>query len=69
MKKNSNKKFCGLYGAHVIVSNYNNNGECICLSCLGHHCSNCQHYSDLVDESVRLDQLRLERCINCQKQK
>ncbi|MBR5354884.1 MAG: hypothetical protein IK122_02050 [Alphaproteobacteria bacterium] len=65
MSENSDKKFCGLQGAHVVVSEYNDNGECICLFCLGHMCSRCKHYRNLVAESVRLDQVKLERCINC----
>lgn len=69
MAENKEKKFCGLHSAHVVVSEYNKNGECKCLSCIGYSCSKCQHYRDLVDESVRLDQVKLERCINCLNQR
>lgn len=67
--KKSEKRFCGFQSAHVVVSEYNKNGQCKCLSCPIGACSRCQHYRDLVDESVRLDQVRLERCINCVKQR
>ena len=63
------KKFCGLHGAHVVVSEYNKNGKCKCLSCPGFVCVRCKKYQDLVVESVRLDQVKLERCINCIKQR
>ena len=66
--KNVEKRFCGLHGAHVVVSEYNKNGECECLSCPGFTCSRCKKHQDLVDESVRLDQVKLERCINCMNQ-
>ena len=69
MSENKDKKFCGFQGAHVVASEYNDDGECICLFCLGNICSRCKHYRNLVDESNRLGQIRLERCINCIKQR
>ena len=60
---------CGLHSANVVVSAYNENGECKCLSCVGCWCKNCQQYKDLLDEANRNDWLRLERCINCMNQR
>ena len=59
------RKFCGLQGAHVVMSEHNNNGQCKCLDCVGAGCQSCQQYKNLLDEANRKDQIKLERCINC----
>ncbi len=69
MSENIDKKFCGFQAAHVVISEHNNNGECKCLGCAGCGCQSCQQYKDLLDESNRKDQLKLERCISCLNQK
>ena len=69
MSENKDQKLCGFQGAHVVVSEYNNNGECACLGCPGCNCPDCEHYKDLLHESAQLEQMRLERCINCIKQR
>ena len=69
MPENTDKKFCGFQGAHVIISEYNNNGKCDCLGCPGLACQTCKKYKELREESERENQLRLERCINCIKQR
>ena len=62
-------KICGLHASTVVVSEYNNNGECKCLNCPGVYCQSCQQYQDLLDESDKKNQLKLERCTNCLKQR
>ncbi len=69
MSENSNKKFCGFHAAHVVISEHNNNGECVCLQCPGVACHSCWKYKELLEESERKNQLRLERCISCLNQK
>lgn len=69
MSEKVDKKFCGLHAAHVVISEHNNNGECKCLGCAGCGCQSCQQYKDLLDESDRKNQLKLERCISCLNQK
>ena len=62
---------CGLHAANVVVSEYNKNGECPCLNCnpCTMHCQQCSHYKDLLKEADEKDQIRLERCIACMKQR
>jgi hypothetical protein len=60
---------CGLHACNVVVSPYNENGECECLGCAGVRCQDCERYKDLLDEADKNNWLRLERCINCMKQK
>ena len=69
MKNNNDKKFCGFQGAHVVASEYNNNGACECLGCPGCACQSCRKYKELLRESMKQEQLRLERCVNCIKQR
>ena len=60
---------CGLHASNVVVSDYNNNGLCRCLGCVGNFCQVCQQYKDLLDEADKNNQIKLERCIACMKQK
>ncbi|MDE6250691.1 MAG: hypothetical protein K2M34_03600 [Alphaproteobacteria bacterium] len=46
------KRMCWLHGAHVVVSEYNNNGTCNCMDCHGTHCQNCPTYQAKVAEIV-----------------
>ena len=63
------KPLCGLHDANVVVSEYNWNGTCKCLNCNPCTCQTCSRYKELLDESTKKDQLRLERCLACLKQK
>ena len=58
---------CGLWHAHVDVSEHNDNGECECLECFGGHCHTCQRYVDLVEELIAAT--NETRCFLCQQQK
>ena len=69
MSGSVDKKLCGLYGCHVVQSDYNENGNCKCLSCSGLWCQDCTKYKNLLDEANKNDWIKMERCINCQKQK
>jgi len=69
MAEDNSKKYCGLFGCHVVQSEHNKNGTCKCLKCMGLCCENCQQYKDLRDEADKNDWVKLERCISCQKQK
>ncbi len=69
MSENVGKKFCNFHAAHVVISEYNNNGECACLKCPGMACQSCWKRKELLEESERKNQLRLERCISCLNQK
>ncbi len=60
---------CGLHACNVAASSYNESGGCKCLNCAGVRCHDCGQYKDLLDEADRNNWLRLERCINCMKQK
>ena len=62
---------CGLHGVNVVVSEYNENGECKCLKCLSSimWCQNCTQYKKLLQEADDKNQLRLERCIACMNQR
>ncbi len=46
------KKMCGLWHAHVEISQHNNNGTCPCLSCggIGVLCHKCKTRQDLAQE-------------------
>jgi len=60
---------CGLHACNVVISAYNNQGLCKCLGCIGNVCQICQQYQDLLDEANKNNQIKLERCIACMKQK
>jgi len=58
---------CGFQAANVLVSQYNENGECPCLKCnpCTGHCRECEQYKKLLKEADENQWLRLERCISC----
>ncbi len=60
---------CGLHACNVVVSCHNENGNCKCLNCAGVRCQSCQQYKNLLDEADRNDWIKLERCMDCMKQK
>lgn len=60
---------CGLHASNVVISEHNNNGACRCLGCVGISCQNCQQYQNLLDEADKNNQIKLERCIACMRQK
>ena len=60
---------CGLHACNVVISDHNNQGQCKCLGCVGNFCQVCQQYKDLLDEANKNNQIKLERCIACMKQK
>lgn len=55
------KTFCGLHGANIEKSVYNNDGQCKCLGYSGNWCQHC--------ESLKNNEVRLERCTGCLKQR
>ena len=63
------KTFCGLHGANVEMSTYNKDGQCKCLGCPGNWCQSCGHYKELLDESSKKNEIKLERCFNCLRQR
>lgn len=63
------KPMCGLHGVNVVLSEYNENGKCRCINCNPCMCQQCSRYKELLDESDALNQLKLERCISCMRQK
>ncbi len=63
------KPMCGLHGAHVVLSEHNENGKCRCINCNPRACQVCSRYKELIDESNRNNQLKLERCLACLRQK
>ena len=60
---------CGFHAANVVVSKYNENGECPCLKCnpCTVHCKECEQYKKLLKEADEKQWLRLERCVSCLK--
>ena len=63
---------CGLHACNVVISEYNENGKCKCLKCmgLGSRCHDCEQYKSLVEESYKNNESSyLERCLNCQRQR
>ena len=71
MAQNVGNPMCGLHGVNVVVSGYNNNGECACLKCQSGtmYCQECGQYKRLLQEADNKMQMRLERCISCMNQK
>lgn len=59
------KPMCGLWHANVVVSPYNDNGECPCLECFGMHCRDCNVYQAKVAEIA--DIVRPTNCQKCQR--
>lgn len=64
-----NKTLCGYHAANVVISEYNENGECKCLGCAGCRCQTCEQRTKLIQESWEKNEVRLERCMACLKQK
>lgn len=58
------KKICGLFGASVIISQYNNYGSCACLGCIGNKCTICDRYQSLL-KTLYIDTIQCEKCMNC----
>lgn len=56
--------YCPLYGTNVIISEYNKNGQCKCLSCspFGMRCQACEYRDELVAERTSMI---ANRCIQC----
>lgn len=71
MAEYKHNPMCGLHGANVVVSEYNKNGECECLKCgpWVTRCENCEQYKALQKEATEKNQLDLERCKACLRQK
>ncbi len=63
-KKTETKKMCGLWHAHVDVSEHNNDGTCGCLDCFGGGCHRCKTYLDLFREIN--ESAKYTRCQLCQ---
>ena len=62
---------CGLHGVNVVVSEYNNGGDCPCLKCLSStmYCQKCSQYKRLLQEADDKMQMYLVRCRSCMNQK
>lgn len=45
--ESNEKKMCGLWHAHVCISEYNDFGKCNCIDCFGMHCQDCKTYFKL----------------------
>ncbi len=60
------KKMCGLWHAHVALSEYNDFGKCDCLDCFGGGCHNCRTYLRLSREVLEINELSEKtRCDKC----
>lgn len=44
------KQMCGLWHAHVVPSEHNDNGKCECIGCFGTHCHGCAKYRALSEK-------------------
>ena len=65
MANNSFKlPYCPLYATNVVISEYNENGQCKCLSCspFGMLCKTCEYRDKLVAERTSMI---TNRCIQC----
>ena len=69
MVKGIYKPICGLRGVHVVVSEYNDNGKCSCINCNPNICQACSRYKKLQNKSNEQNQIRLERCLACLRQR
>ena len=60
--------YCPQYGSNVVISEYNENGKCKCLSCgmVSGSCYNCSYRDKLVGERVSMIE---NRCMQCIRQK
>ncbi len=57
------KKYCGFFGAHVCISEYNDYGKCGCLGCMGLDCQYCKNYALLLDK-LSVEKLKCQNCMN-----
>ncbi|MBO4672391.1 MAG: hypothetical protein J5608_01930 [Alphaproteobacteria bacterium] len=60
--------YCPLYGSNVVISEYNKNGECQCLSCnnISGSCYDCSYRDKLVGERTSMV---INNCMQCLRQK
>lgn len=56
--------YCPLYGTNVVISEYNENGQCKCLSCnpFTISCKDCDYREKLI--SARISMVT-NKCIQC----
>lgn len=57
------KKLCGLCGAHVKKSKFNDDGNCLCLNCPGLHCQQCPTFEEYAEQSARFGERT--KCFLC----
>ncbi len=57
------KKMCGLWHAHVTLSEYNDFGKCKCIECFGMSCHNCGTYKELTSQIM--DIFEKTKCNKC----
>lgn len=62
-KKFSTTKMCGLWHAHVGISEHNDFGNCACIDCFGIRCHKCKTYAQL--QSQITDILTKTKCDKC----
>jgi hypothetical protein len=63
------RPMCGLHGVNVVVSTYNQNGMCRCINCNPRACQSCARYKEILQELDRTNKQKLERCVECMRQK
>ena len=62
--ENEIKKMCGLWHAHVYISEYNDFGKCGCIDCFGMSCHNCKTYKELNSQITEIfEKTKCDRCL------
>lgn len=62
--ENEIKKMCGLWHAHVSISEYNDFGKCRCIDCFGMSCHNCKTYKELNSQITEIfEKTKCDRCL------
>ncbi len=57
-------KLCGLWHAHVILSEYNDFGKCNCIECFGMNCHNCKTYINLQSQITGIfEKTKCDKCL------
>lgn len=63
------KKLCGLHGAHVEMSVFNDFGGCRCLMCNGAMCHSCGVLEQMQYDILQHGISRCQQCLGTTKQR
>ncbi|HIU65310.1 MAG TPA: hypothetical protein IAC63_01570 [Candidatus Enterousia avicola] len=61
--KSERKKMCGLWCVSIVLSTYNDYGNCQCMNCSGDKCHVCNVYAEI--KALSTEARRRIKCNKC----